>query len=55
MPNPEKKAKLCEDHFLIMPDKAQRYFMYCDKCGFKLPSGDTWVSSHNWILLANSQ
>ncbi len=44
METTKKKAKPCEDHFLIMPDKAERYFMYCDKCGFKLPSGDTFRS-----------
>jgi hypothetical protein len=38
----KKKAKPCKDHFLIIPDEASRYFMVCDKCGYKLPSGE-WL------------
>ncbi len=41
MPTAKKKAKPCKDHFLIMPDKARRNFMVCNKYGFKLPSSDT--------------
>lgn len=43
MPNTiKKRVKPCKDHFLIMPDKAVRYFSVCPRCGFKLPSG-------NWL------
>lgn len=37
MPDTKKKLKPCRDHFLVLRDEARRNFVFCDKCGFKLP------------------
>lgn len=51
MDQPTKKAKSRKDHFLLMPETAQRNFKVCDRCGWKV-FDSTWhlrpVKFDNW-------
>jgi hypothetical protein len=38
-----KKEKPCKDHFLLMPDEAQRNFNVCGKCGWKILGGGWYL------------